>query len=219
MLFGPLSFRSRISEQGYQVTMEKQAPEPSEDVVQREDRDLVAACLAGDAAAWEMLVARYQRLVYSIPMKARLSADDAADIFQSVWLKLYEKLASLRDHEKLSSWLITTTTREVWRLAARNRRDSAPASDDDQSNALEQIAATAPLADAEREMLEQQQLVREALESLPERCRNLLTMLFYEKDELSYAEIARRMAMPVPSVGPTRARCLEKMRKLLQGKF
>ena len=201
--------------------MEKQAPEPSEDVVQREDRDLVAACLAGDAAAWETLVARYQRLVYSIPMKARLSADDAADIFQSVWLKLYEKLASLRDHEKLSSWLITTTTREVWRLAARNRRDSAPASadDDDQSNSLEQIAATAPLADAEREMLEQQQLVRETLESLPERCRNLLTMLFYEKDDLSYAEIARRMAMPVPSVGPTRARCLEKMKKLLQGKL
>jgi RNA polymerase sigma factor (sigma-70 family) len=200
--------------------MEKQAPEPGEEVVQREDRDLVAACLAGDPAAWETLVARYQRLVYSIPMKSRLSADDAADIFQSVWLKLYEKLASLRDHEKLSSWLITTTTREVWRLAARNRRDSAPASaDDDQSDALEQIAATAPLADAERETLEQQQLVRETLESLPERCRNLLTMLFYEKDELSYAEIARRMAMPVPSVGPTRARCLEKMKKLLHGKF
>lgn len=201
--------------------MEKQAPEPGEEVAQRQDSDLVAACLAGDAAAWETLVARYQRLVYSIPMKARLSADDAADIFQSVWLKLYEKLASLRDHEKLSSWLITTTTREVWRLSARNRRDSAPATadEDNRSDPLEQIAATAPLADAERETLEQQQLVREALESLPDRCRNLLTMLFYEKDELSYAEIARRMAMPVPSVGPTRARCLEKMKKLLHGKF
>ena len=200
---------------------EKQALDWGEDVAQREDRDLVAACLAGDSSAWETLVARYQRLVYSIPMKARLSADDASDIFQSVWLKLYEKLASLRDHEKLSSWLITTTTREVWRVAARNRRDSAPTSnnDDDPTDALEQIAATAPLADAERETLEQQQLVREALDSLPDRCRNLLTMLFYEKDELSYAEIARRMGMPVPSVGPTRARCLEKMKKLLQGKF
>ncbi|MEN3334876.1 MAG: hypothetical protein V7641_4241, partial [Blastocatellia bacterium] len=97
--------------------MEKQALEPSEETAQREDHALVAACLAGDSAAWEALVARYQRLVYSIPLKARLSADDAADIFQSVWLKLYEKLASLRDHEKLSSWLITTTTREVWRVA------------------------------------------------------------------------------------------------------
>jgi RNA polymerase sigma factor (sigma-70 family) len=201
--------------------MEKQAPEPGEDVAPRTDRELIAACLAGDAAAWEAIVARYQRLVYSIPLRARLSADDAADIFQSVWLKLYEKLAGLRDHEKLSSWLITTTTREVWRVSARNRRDAAPAGgeDDDQTDPLAQIAATAPLADAERELLEQQQLVREALEALPDRCRNLLTMLFYEKDELSYAEIARRMGMPMPSVGPTRARCLEKMRKLLQGKF
>lgn len=201
--------------------IEKQAPETGEDVVPRTDRELIAACLAGDAAAWEAIVARYQRLVYSIPLKARLSTDDAADIFQSVWLKLYEKLAGLRDHEKLSSWLITTTTREVWRVTARKRRDAAPTAsdDDDQTDALSQIAATAPLADAERELLEQQQLVRNALEALPERCRNLLTMLFYEKDELSYAEIARRMGMPVPSVGPTRARCLEKMRKMLQGKF
>jgi RNA polymerase sigma factor (sigma-70 family) len=215
-----MPFRCLTAEQGCKVIMEKQAPELSEDVAPREDHDLIAACLAGEPAAWETLVTRYQRLVYSIPMKARLSADDAADIFQSVWLKLYEKLGSLRDHEKLSSWLITTTTREVWRVAARNRRDSAPVSaDDEQSNPLEQIAATAPLADAEREMLEQQQIVREAVESLAERCRNLLTMLFYEKDELSYAEIARRMGMPVPSVGPTRARCLEKMKKLLQGKF
>jgi RNA polymerase sigma factor (sigma-70 family) len=200
--------------------VEKQAPERDEAVAPRDDRDLIAACLSGDASAWETLVARYQRLVYSIPLKARLSADDAADIFQSVWLKLYEKLASLRDHEKLSSWLITTTTREVWRVAARNRRDSLPASEEDEpGNAIEQIAATAPLADAERELLEQQQLVRAALDALPDRCRNLLTMLFYEKDELSYAEIARRMGMPVPSVGPTRARCLEKMKKLLEGKY
>jgi len=200
--------------------VEKQAPERDEDIAQREDRDLIAACLAGDASAWESLVARYQRLVYSIPLKARLSNDDAADIFQSVWLKLYEKLDGLRDHEKLSSWLITTTTREVWRVSSRNRRDIAPTNEESESqNPLDQIAATAPLADAEREMLEQQQLVREALDALPDRCRNLLTMLFYEKDELSYAEIARRMAMPVPSVGPTRARCLEKMKKLLQGKF
>src|SRR6266508_4299036 len=120
MRIGPVPFRCLTAKQGNRVMIEKQAPESGEAVVQREDCDLVAACLAGEPAAWETLVARYQRLVYSIPMKARLSTDDAADIFQSVWLKLYEKLASLRDHEKLSSWLITTTTREVWRVAARN---------------------------------------------------------------------------------------------------
>ena len=193
-------------------------PEPRPEVAQREDLELIAACLAGDAAAWETLVARYQRLVYSIPLKARLSADDAADIFQSVWLKLYEKLGSIRDREKLSSWLITTTTREVWRVSALNRRGQPPQSDDD-SEAIEQIAATGLLADEQRELLEQQQFVRVAVDSLPDRCRGLITMLFYENDDLSYAEIARRLGMPVSSVGPTRARCLEKMKKLLDGKI
>ena len=200
---------------GYRVS------EASEEVAQREDRELIAACLAGDGSAWEALISRYQRLIYSIPMKSRLSPDDAADIFQSVCLKLYEKLAGLRDYDRISSWLITTTTREVWRIAARNRRDTpvASAGEDDDTDMLDRIAATDPLADEQRESLEQQQLVRQAIESLQERCRNLVTMLFYEKDELTYADIARRMGMPVPSVGPTRARCLEKLKKLLQGKI
>ncbi len=192
-----------------------------EGVAERDDRELIAACLGGDQSAWEALITRYQRLIYSIPIKARLSADDAADVFQSVCLKLYEKLSTLRDYERVSSWLITTTNREVWRVAARNRRDSAQAAsvDEDEKDALAEIAAAGPLADEQRIELERQQAVRLALEALPERCRNLLIMLFYYKDELSYAEIARRMKMPVPSVGPTRARCLEKLKRLLEGKI
>ena len=192
----------------------------SHELVERNDRELIAACLDGDSTAWETLIARYQRLIYSIPMKSRLSVDDAADIFQSVCLKLYEKLSTLRDHERISSWLITIATREVWRVAARNRREMVTtASDEEDADAMSQIAAAGPLADEQRQTLEQQQIVRQAIESLPERCRNLVRMLFYEKDDLSYADIARRMNMPVPSVGPTRARCLEKLKKILQGKI
>jgi RNA polymerase sigma factor (sigma-70 family) len=191
------------------------------DLAARDDRELIAACLAGEHAAWEVLIARYQRLIYSIPMKSRLSADDAADIFQSVCLKLYEKLSTLRDHEKISSWLITTTTREVWRVSARQKRESLSTYSDDEESGdrLGEIAATGPLADEQREALEQQQIVRQALESLPDRCREILQMLFYQKDDLSYADIARRLRMPVSSVGPTRARCLEKLKKLLQSKI
>ncbi|HKS41007.1 MAG TPA: sigma-70 family RNA polymerase sigma factor [Blastocatellia bacterium] len=201
--------------------MEKQAlSEVGDELAQRGDRELIVACLEGDSTAWETLITRYQRLIYSIPMKARLSSDDAADIFQSVCLKLYEKLSTLRDYERISSWLITTTTREVWRVTARNRRDMTTASSDEESaDAINQIPSTGPLADEQRQALEQQQIVRESVEALPERCRNLVTMLFYEKDELSYADIARRMNMPVPSVGPTRARCLEKLKKILQDKI
>lgn len=194
--------------------------EAAADLAERDDRTLVAACLEGDHSAWEALIARYQRLIYSIPIKARLSQDDAADIFQSVCLKLYEKLATIRDRERISSWLITTTSRECWRLSARNRRESVPtASGDDDDSFLKEIPAKGPLADEQRETLDQQHQVRQAVEALPDRCRELITMLFYQKDELGYVEIAGRMRMPVPSVGPTRARCLEKLRKLLEGRI
>lgn len=193
----------------------------AEELIACDDRELIARCLEGDHAAWEALITRYQRLIYSIPVKARLTADDAADIFQSVCLKLYEKLGALRDHEKISSWLITTTTREVWRVSARNRRENqfSSADSEDERDQMAEIAATGPLADEQRQTLEQQQLVRDAVESLPERCRDLLTLLFYQKDELTYADIARRLRIPVPSIGPTRARCLGKLKKLLQGKI
>jgi RNA polymerase sigma factor (sigma-70 family) len=191
------------------------------DIARQDDRELIAACLSGEHWAWETLISRYQRLIYSIPLKSRLSADDAADIFQSVCLKLFEKLVTLREHDKISSWLITTTTRECWRVSAHRRRESQTSSPDDERevDSLSQIPAAEPLADEQHEMLERQQTVRNAIETLSERCRELLMMLFYEREESSYAEIARRMAMPVPSVGPTRARCLEKLKRALQGKL
>lgn len=187
---------------------------------ERADSELIAACLEGSHEAWEALIKRYQRLIYSIPLKARLSADDAADIFQSVCLKLYEKLDTLRDHQKISSWLITTTSRECWRASARRRRESPASSNaEEEFETRKEMTATGLLADEESELIERQQIVREAVEALPDRCRELITMLFYEKDELSYADIAARMGMPVPSVGPTRARCLEKLKKSLNDKI
>lgn len=194
--------------------------EAFDELVQLEDPELVRLCLKGRQDGWETLVKRYQRLIYSIPLKARLSHDDAADIFQSVCLKLYQKLDSLREHEKLSAWLITTTTRECWRVSNRNRREAPPAvGDDGDPDELAEIPSIAPLPDEQREELERQHTVRHALESISERCRELLTMLFYQKDDLSYADIARQMKMPIPSVGPTRARCLEKLKKLLDRKL
>jgi RNA polymerase sigma factor (sigma-70 family) len=187
---------------------------------QRDDGWLVAACLSGDQGAWEALIYRYQRLIYSIPLKARLSEDDAADIFQSVCLKFYEKLSTIRDRERITSWLITTTSRECWRLSARNRRErpATGSTDEDGEDLLKEIPASGPLHDETREMMETQHQVRQGVDALPERCRELISMLFYQKDELTYVDIARRMKMPVPSVGPTRARCLEKLKKLLEGK-
>jgi RNA polymerase sigma factor (sigma-70 family) len=192
----------------------------AEDYARSSDRELVAACLSGDHQAWESLIVRYQRLIYSIPVKARLSPDDAADIFQSVCLKLLENLSTLRDHEKIASWLITTTTRECWRTSARQRRDNpAPLVADESFDPTAGIVSAEPLADEQIQLIEQQQALRAGLESLPERCRRLLEMLFYQKDDLSYTEIARRSGMPVSSIGPTRARCLGKLKKVLEGRL
>lgn len=187
---------------------------------QKGDCELVARCLSGDQSAWEALVTRYQRLVYSIPIKARLPPEDAADIFQSVCLKLYEKLSTLREHERISSWLITTTNRETWRTAARSRRDTAESLPvDDEIDVSTVVPDTRPLADDLRIALDLRQAVRQAVDALPGRCREILSLLFYQSEELSYADVARLMQMPVSSVGPTRARCLKKLRVLLQDKI
>jgi RNA polymerase sigma factor (sigma-70 family) len=185
------------------------------------DRELIAACLDNDAKAWETLILRYQRLIYSIPIKQGFSSVDAADVFQSVCLILLKKLPSLRKQEKLFSWLMTTTTRECWRVAAQWRRE-APLEirdPDTPADKLGEIASQEPLAEEQRLALEQQQILRQAIDRLPERCRQLISLLFYQTEELSYAEIATRLQIPVASMGANRARCLQKLKKDLEKKI
>ena len=188
-------------------------------LVERDDEQLIELCLGGDEAAWEALVSRYQRLVYSIPLRMGMGEDAASDVFQSVWIRLLEHLSGLKDREKLASWLITTTTRECWRASNRGRREAPVGEGGDADEALPrlEIADTRPLAEQEQLQLVEQQRLRQAVDALADRCRSLVEMLYYEEDRPSYEEISRRLGMPVPSIGPTRARCLEKLRKLLEG--
>jgi RNA polymerase sigma factor (sigma-70 family) len=188
-----------------------------EPLTQLDDSHLIALCLDGQEAAWEALIVRYQRLVYSIPLKAGLGPEAAADIFQSVCVRLLEHLGKLKDRDKLASWLITTTTRECWRFSNRQRREAPIGEGGEAGDAPPplEVADERPLAEIEHLQLEQQQQVRQALESLPERCRALVELLYYADDRPTYEEISRRLDMPVPSIGPTRARCLEKLRRSL----
>ncbi len=191
------------------------------DLSKQTDPQLLAACLDGEAAAWEALLLRYQRLIYSIPIKMGLSSNDAADVFQSVCLKLLENISSLRNPDRLCSWLVITTRRQCWRVAALKRREHL-ASIADSSNApgdMPDVASSAPLMDEQQEALELQHILRTAVLELPDRCRTMITLLFYGDDKLSYAEIARIVGIPRDSMGPTRARCLAKLKKLLDGKI
>ena len=184
-----------------------------------EDRELVAGCLEGRSEAWEALIIRYKTLIYSIAVKSGLLDDDAADVFQTMCLILLEKLPALRNHDRLAPWLIKTTKRACWRARARDRRQADVFREEDDSDLTSDIKDESPLIEEELLVLERQQIVRQSVAALPERCRKLLTMLFYQKEELSYVDIARRMNMPTASVGPNRARCLEKLKVRLEGKL
>jgi RNA polymerase sigma factor (sigma-70 family) len=185
------------------------------------DQELVMACLANNEVAWEVLISRYERLIYSIPIKLGMSPQEAIEVFQSVCFILLKKLATLRNHERLYSWLITTTTRECWRVRALKQRELAPPQSDGPGRRPSPgDAHTAEQLAYERRMAaEQQQIVWDAISTLPDRYRELIIMLFFVNDEPTYEDIARKLNMPVSSIGPTRARCLEKLRKILEEKL
>lgn len=183
------------------------------------DRSLIRACLAGERQAWETLIRRYQRLLYAIPRRCGLSEDDAADVFQTVSVRLLENLEKLRDEAQLTRWLITTTQREAWRVQRqRRRRERGGEASWDESGdlALEEIPADAPLPHEAIVRLEEEQMVRLALDQLGGRCQTLLNLLYQTDPTPSYAEIAARLQVSVGAIGPTRARCLSKLKQLLQ---
>ncbi len=173
----------------------------------RSDPELLKACQRGDQAAWDQLVDHYGRLIYSIPRRYGLSEADADDVFASVWATVFKSLDSLRDDTKLSAWLITTAHRECWRVG--KKRGTYHQLD----QAMPDISSP---SDAHAEKWERQHIVRTGLRELGGRCEELLTALFLEPGEPSYDAIAQRIGMPVGSIGPTRARCFQKLQSILQ---
>jgi RNA polymerase sigma factor (sigma-70 family) len=182
------------------------------------DETLLLACRRGDAAAWEKLVMRYQRLLYTIPRRAGLSEDLSADVFQSVFAKLLEHLDRIEQPARIRAWLVTTARREAWRAMRRERAVLSLARQDDAEDKSdeEQVPDNAPLPEQVLLRLEEQHAVRAAVEALDERCRRLLKLLFYQPEPPTYTEIAFALDMPEGSIGPTRARCLQKLRRLLE---
>ena len=177
------------------------------------DESLVLACRSGDATAWEALVERYQRLVYSIARHAGLDHEQSADVFQRVFARLVERLGQIEQPALIGAWLATTARHEAWRFSRHERM--ARVASLDSPDVAEPFADKALLPEALMLRLEEQHQVRAALGTLDERCRRLLTLLFYRPDTAPYAEIATLLGMSEGSIGPTRARCLQKLRRLL----
>ena len=188
----------------------------NEHSVVNSDEDLIRRCREGSAGAWHQLLNKYERLVYSIPLRYGLSRDDAADITQITFTILIQSLDGLAEDSRLGPWLATVARRHTWRLLERNRREAA-------SERLEgtDIAESAVLlgkSDAESiEHWELTEWLDAGLSKISEPCRRLLLALYFQPERSSYAEVAERLDMPVGSIGPSRARCIRRLKQMLNG--
>lgn len=171
----------------------------------REDALLVTACLEGNEQAWEALLERYGRLLYTITLRFGFPPLVADEIYQEICLTLLQKLDTLQDRQRLRAWLVTVTRRVC--LQYLRQKDQTLSIDTPEAEQL-----SSETLDQQLLQVEQQDLVRLALTRLEERCRYLLEMLFFEPTQLSYEDLAAKLNMAVGSIGPSRARCLEKLR-------
>ena len=170
--------------------------------------ELLGRAAAGDQSAWVRIVDRYAPLVWSVARSFRLSSADAADVHQATWLRLVEQLDSIRDPQRLGAWLATTARREALALLRRASRD-LPTGD------MHQLEPRlTPDQDPGTELLrrERDEDLWNAIGRLPGNCRNLLRLLLIDPAP-SYAEVSAALEIPVGSIGPTRARCLEHLRR------
>ena len=186
--------------------------------MRRTDKELLIACRNGDESSWAALVDRYQRLIYTIPRRAGLNQDQAGDVFQDVFVTLLEKIDDINDPDRLHAWLVTAARRKTWRLLTKERSLKRVDLDqeDDAEESLPVIVDNNPLPDEVVLRLEEQHQVRMAVAELDGRCQKLLTMLYYQTEPPSYAEIAQAFGTTEGSIGPTRARCLKKLLRLLE---
>lgn len=185
---------------------------------QGETGRLVKAAAAGDEMAWRALVEEFSSLVWAITRGFRLSPSDSGDVYQTVWLRLAEHLGRIQNPDQLGAWLATTARRESLRLV-RSRARSVPMDDAALSDLMRADDASPEQAvlEAEQARLESErakQLWR-AFSELSARCQQLLRVLM-AKHRPSYTEAAAALDVPVGSVGPTRARCLQQLRRLMR---
>ena len=174
------------------------------------DEELLRRCRAGDESAWEQVVNNNKRLIYSIPLNFGLTADDAADVSQQTFISLVENLDRLRPDSNLGAWLAMVARRHtLHRLRKRKREQLGTNGDISEDDQLVAMDAS--------DHLEMMQIINQGLNQIGRRCRELLIALYFDSREPSYEEIAEWMNIAVGSVGPTRGRCLERLRKVLSG--
>jgi RNA polymerase sigma factor (sigma-70 family) len=178
-------------------------PKPlRDDRVSPSDPELLDACRTGDPDAWELLVERYERLVFSVALRNGVTREEAADITQMTFIALLESIGKLREEQRVASWLMSVARRLAWRQRRRSDRErlglEGVSWSDDAIASWERIA-----------------VIHEGLQRLGRGCRDLILALYFDPAAPSYAMVAERLGRPIGGIGPMRARCLQRLRTLL----
>jgi RNA polymerase sigma factor (sigma-70 family) len=174
------------------------------------DARLVSECLAGNEEAWSLLIEKYKALIYSIPVKYRLPPQEAADVFQATCAELLARLPELREPRALPKWLMQVAhhqcfrwKRQQQRLVSRDTEPGLP------------VPETPAIAESLVQQTQEEQLLREAMAALSPQCRRLVELLFFETHPRPYAEVAAELGLAVGSIGFTRQKCIERLRRHL----
>jgi RNA polymerase sigma factor (sigma-70 family) len=175
------------------------------------DARLVRACLDGNEQAWTTLIAKYKNLIYSIPLRYGAPPQDAADIFQSVCLELFSELPRLRNADALRGWLMKVTSHQSYHWKRKQRQRA-----EDVLTEVNEEELSADMPPDMIEELERAQILREAVAGLPPRCQEIIRLLFYEAEPLSYRDLAAHLGLATGSIGFIRGRCLQRLERALR---
>jgi len=174
------------------------------------DTRLVKECLSGNQEAWSLLIEKYKALIYSIPVKYGLPADEAADVFQATCMELLARLSELREPRALPKWLMQVAhhqcyrwKQQQWRTVSRDAEPGLP------------VPETPAIAESLIQQTQEEQILREATAALTPQCRRLVQLLFFETPARPYAAVAAELGLSVGSIGFTRQKCIQRLRRHL----
>lgn len=187
------------------------APKALQPSATPDDARIVKECLSGNEEAWSQLIDKYKALIYSIPVKYKLSRHEAADVFQATCTELLVRLPELRDPRALPKWLMQVAHHECYRLKRQNQR---VVSRDAETDLPE--PETPAIAESLVQQTQEEQLLREAMTVLTPQCRRLVELLFFETPSRPYADVAAELGLAVGSIGFTRQKCIDRLRRQLE---
>jgi RNA polymerase sigma factor (sigma-70 family) len=174
------------------------------------DTRLVRECLSGSEQAWSLLIEKYKALIYSIPVKYGLPPHEAADVFQATCMELLTRLPQLREPDALPKWLMQVAHHQCYRWKRQSQR---MVSRDSQPDLPE--AETPAIAESLVQQTQEEQMLREAMGVLAPKCRRLIELLFFETPSRPYSEVASELGLAVGSIGFTRQKCIDRLRRRL----